>query len=319
MEEPVCEPPAVALYYVSKLASEHVKVLISGEGGDEAFAGYETYRNLFWFEHIKAIVGPFQKPVGRGMTSLGRALEARALTKYGPRMFTAFEDYYLSRTSSPFDFFPRERSNFYSDALIQSVDANRSVEVTRHYLQEASKYNLLNQMLYVDTNTWLPDELLIKADKMTMANSVELRVPLLDHKVLEFAARLPRSLKVRGWTKKYLAKKALRGHVPEAILRRRKAGFPVPYQGWLRGSLNDWVAGILLDNRALGRGYFRKGPLEKLIRLNSTGADYGKEVFSLLVLELWHRAFIDRDSSGTRTLRPVADGSIDYERVTGGS
>ena len=106
MEEPVCEPPAVALYYISKLARQHVKVLISGEGGDEAFAGYENYRNLFWFEHLKTAFGPLQKPAGAGMTWLGRRLDSRALLKYGPRMGVPFEDYYLSRTSSPFEFFP---------------------------------------------------------------------------------------------------------------------------------------------------------------------------------------------------------------------
>jgi asparagine synthase (glutamine-hydrolysing) len=122
------------------------------------------------------------------------------------------------------------------------VNVEQSVGATRQYMERASGYNLLNKMLYVDTNTWLPDELLIKADKMTMANSVELRVPLLDHKILEFAAGLPRNQKIRRLTMKYLAKKALRGHVPKEIVARRKAGFPVPYQMWLRSSLRDWLA-----------------------------------------------------------------------------
>jgi asparagine synthase (glutamine-hydrolysing) len=297
MEEPVCQPPAIALYYISKLASQHVKVLVSGEGGDEAFAGYETYRNLFWFEHMKAGLGPLQKPVGLGMASLGRMLNSRILTKYGARMGVPFEEYYLSRTSSPFEFFPRERLNLYSEAMARHVDAKQSTIVTRQYLSRAAGYNLLNKMLYVDTNTWLPDELLIKADKMTMANSVELRVPLLDHKVLEFAARLPRNQKVRGWTMKYLAKKALKGHVPEEILNRRKAGFPIPYQVWLRSSLRDWVGEILLDRKTLSRGYFNKSAIEKLIDLNAKGADYCRELFSLVVLELWHRTFADQNLS----------------------
>lgn len=301
MEEPVCEPPAIALYYISKLASQHVKVLISGEGGDEAFAGYENYRNLFWFEHMKAALGPLQRPVGWGMASLGRMLHSRVLTKYGARMDVAFEEYYLSRTSSPFEFFSRERLNLYSEAMAGRVDANRSVDITRQYLSRAENYSLLNKMLYVDTKTWLPDELLIKADKMTMANSVELRVPLLDHKVLEFAARLPRKQKIRRSTMKYLVKKALRGRVPEAILARRKAGFPVPYQIWLRSNLQDWVGEILLDGRTLSRGYFRKGAVEKIINLNLKGADYGKELFSLLVLELWHRTFADRNPTTNLT------------------
>jgi asparagine synthase (glutamine-hydrolysing) len=297
MEEPVCEPPAIALYYISKLASQHVKVLMSGEGGDEAFAGYENYRNIFWFEHMKAAFGPFKKPVGMGMNLLGKVLHSRVLGKYGDRMGVPFEEYYLGRTSSPFEFFPRERSKLYSEAMAQYVDVEQSVSATRQYLSRAANYNLLSKMLYVDTNTWLPDELLVKADKMTMANSVELRVPFLDHKVLEFAAGLPRNQKVRGWSMKYLAKKALRGHVPEEIIGRRKAGFPVPYRMWLRSSLRDWVYEILLDPKTLSRGYFQKRTVEELIQRNSSGADYSKELFSLVVLELWLRTFVDRDSA----------------------
>jgi asparagine synthase (glutamine-hydrolysing) len=306
MEEPVCEPPAIALYYISKLASQHVKVLVSGEGGDEAFAGYENYRNIFWFENMKASLGPLQRPTALGMMSLGRMLRSRVLTKYGARMDVPFDEYYLSRTSSPFAFFPRERLNLYSAAMAGHIDANRSVNVTRKYLSRAADYSVLNKMLYVDTNTWLPDDLLIKADKMTMANSVELRVPLLDHKVLEFAAGLPRNQKIRRLTMKYLAKKALRRRVPEAILRRRKAGFPVPYRLWLRTSLRDWVSEILLDPRTLSRGYFQQPMIEKLIKLNLNGADYSKELFSLVVLELWHRTFAD----GSLVTSPTESGPL---------
>jgi asparagine synthase (glutamine-hydrolysing) len=294
MEEPVCQPPAVALYFISKLAREHVKVLISGEGGDEAFAGYENYRNIFWFERMRRILGPLGGPVGYGMRTLGNSFDSRVLRKYGDRMKVSFDNYYLSRTSSPFEYFPRERHSLYSDELAASVDSERSIEVTRQYLARAEGYSTLNKMLYVDTHTWLPDELLVKADKMTMANSVELRVPLLDHKLLEFAARLPRNQKVRGWTTKYLAKKTLRGLVPAAIINRPKAGFPVPYESWLRSSLLDWASAILLDQRTLNRGYFRTAAIEKLISLNLKGLGYSKEVFSLVILELWHRAFVDR-------------------------
>jgi asparagine synthase (glutamine-hydrolysing) len=295
MEEPVCQPPAVALYFISELAREHVKVLISGEGGDEAFAGYENYRNIFWFERLKGILGPLGRPVAHGMRILGDRWDSRVLRKYGARMRVPFDDYYLSRTSSPFEYFSRERGTLYSDALATCVDRERSIRVTRNYLAKAEGYSTLNKMLYVDTHTWLPDELLLKADKMTMANSVELRVPLLDHKVLEFAARLPRNQKVRGWTTKYLAKRALRGRVPAAILSRPKAGFPVPYEAWLRSSLREWASAILLDRRTANRGYFKAAAIEKLIDLNLRGLGYSKEIFSLVVLELWHRAFVDRD------------------------
>jgi asparagine synthase (glutamine-hydrolysing) len=155
--------------------------------------------------------------------------------------------------------------------------------------------NILDAMLYIDTKTWLPDELLIKADKMTMANSIELRVPLLDHKVLEFAASLPRSFKLNGFTPKYILKRALSKKIPAAIRDRKKAGFPVPYESWLRSDLKDMVWDVLTDRKTIDRGYFRKDAIEGLIRANSNGANYSKEIFSLLSLELWQRSFLEQE------------------------
>ncbi len=294
MEEPVCEPPAVALYYVSKLASRYVKVLISGEGGDEAFGGYENYRNGYWFETIKKGFGPLRGMIGQGMSSLGQTFHSRVLSMYGPRMAIELEDYYLSRTSTPFQFFNQHSADLYSPDMANAVNKDCSMNVVREHLSRGATYGLLEKMLYVDTKSWLPDDLLIKADKMTMANSVELRVPLLDHKVLEFAARLPRNQKVRGWTMKYLLKKALTKHVPDEILYRRKAGFPVPYETWLRNDLRNWVRGILLSHETIARGYFQRKTIEKLIHHHQAGLGYSKEIFSLLILELWHRTFVDQ-------------------------
>jgi len=293
MEEPVVEPPAVALYYVSKLASQYVKVLISGEGGDEAFAGYQNYRNIFWFETAKKFFGPLRGPVGQGMSALGQLLGSRVLSKYGPRMDTDLADYYLSRASTPFQFFNQASAGLYSLDMAHRVSKDRSMDLVRQFHVNGASYGLLEKMLYVDTKTWLPDDLLVKADKMTMANSVELRVPFLDHKVLEFAAQLPRNQKIRGLTMKYVVKKALAKHVPEEILNRRKAGFPVPYDAWLRTNLREWVNEILLSPETLSRGYFQQKTVEDLIQRYHAGAGYSKEIFALIVLELWHRSFID--------------------------
>jgi asparagine synthase (glutamine-hydrolysing) len=293
MEEPVVEPPAVALYYVSKLASQYVKVLISGEGGDEAFAGYQNYRNTFWFETAKRFFGPLRGPVGQGMSALGGFLGSRVLSKYGPQMDTDLADYYLSRASTPFQFFNQASAGLYSLDMAQRVNKDLSIDVVRKFHANVASFGLLEKMLYVDTKTWLPDDLLVKADKMTMANSVELRVPFLDHKVLEFAALLPRNQKLRGLTMKYVAKKALAKHVPAEILNRRKAGFPVPYDAWLRDSLREWANEILLAPETTSRGYFQQKTVEGMIQRFHAGAGYSKEIFALIVLELWHRAFID--------------------------
>jgi len=163
----------------------------------------------------------------------------------------------------------------------------------------------VNRMLYVDTKTSLPDDLLLKADKMTMANSIELRVPFLDHKFLEFAASLPENFKVRGFTTKYIAKEALRDRVPQEILHRKKVGFPVPYESWMRTELKDWVRSVLLDSDSLSRGYFNKGCVEHLIDEDLRFHSYPKEILSLVSLELWHRAFLDRTAAPSTVADPI--------------
>jgi asparagine synthase (glutamine-hydrolysing) len=301
MEEPVCEPAAVALYYVSKLASQYVKVLISGEGGDEAFAGYHNYMYLFWLETIKNALGPLRGPVGQGMDTVGRISNSRVLKKYAPLISSNFDESYLSRTSSPYQYFNRIPSNVYTDEMSRHVNKIQSTSVARDFITRNSGDGVLERMQYVDIKTWLPDDLLIKADRMTMANSVELRVPFLDHKVLEFAARLPRNQKVRGWGMKYLLKKSLAKRVPKEILDRRKVGFPNPSVSWLRHDLKDLVSDILLDSKSISRGYFRKQAIEELIERNSDSNPYTAEIFSLVVLELWHRTFIDQQETPSST------------------
>ncbi len=293
MEEPVCEPAAVALYYVSKLARQFVKVLISGEGGDEAFAGYDNYRNYFWLEAMKRGFGPFRNTVSKSMEWMGRMLDSRLLKKYAPLVKADLDDYYLARVSTPYQFFNRTPSSIYTERMLDCVDKNQSFAIARDFLARKKGDGPLEKMLYVDTKVWLPDDLLIKADRMTMANSIELRVPFLDHNVLEFAARLPRNQKVRGWKFKYLLKKALAEHVPKEILDRRKVGFPNPSVSWLAHDLKDMVSDILLDSKSISRGYFRKDEVAALIDRNSRSSRFTAEVFSLVVLELWHRAFVD--------------------------
>ena len=301
MEEPVCEPASVALYYVSKLARRDVKVLISGEGGDEAFAGYDNYRNMFWLEVIKKMLGPARRPTADAAKLVARILDSRILAKYAPLMTVGLDEHYLSRTSSPFNYFNRMPSAIYSSDFARQVDKSGSTAVTRDLLSGKTNYGPLEKMQYVDTMTWLPDDLLIKADRMTMANSIELRVPLLDHNVLEFAARLPRNQKIRGWGMKYLLKQALVPHVPRPILDRRKVGFANPSANWLRNDLRDFVCDTLLDSRSVSRGYFRKQAVQELIENNCRSGRHTGEVFSLVVLELWHRQFIDSQGANART------------------
>lgn len=296
MEEPVCEPPAVALYYVSKFASKFAKVLISGEGGDEAFGGYPNYRNLLWLERFKRAIGPFDGVVFESLSLLNRVVNSGKLSKYLSLLRVPFESYYYSRTSGPFRLFLNSRSEFYADDFSAHMDKSFSTRALKDHFKMARKNDTdgdqVNKMLYVDTKTWLVDDLLLKADKMTMANSVELRVPFLDHKLLEFAASLPGNFKVRGVTTKYIAKRALEKRVPKSIIDRKKTGFPVPYDQWMRKELKTWISDILLDRQTLNRGYFKKEAVQNFLAEYLREGLYSKEIFSLITLELWHRSFL---------------------------
>lgn len=295
MEEPVCEPPAIALYYVSKFAREHVKVLLSGEGGDEAFAGYGNYRYLLWLERAKRIFPGMNGAIGRIASAGSRWLGMPRVKRYAALFDVAVSDYYYSRTSLPGEHPENMVGPLYRSDFAGSLNRRRAREPILGLFSRVKHDAVLDQLLYIDTKTWLPDDLLLKADKMTMANSLELRVPLLDHRVLEFAAALPPRFKVNRGRLKYVLKEALGTRVPRAILERTKTGFPVPYRNWLRKDLRRLMRDILTDQRTLRRGYFQQRAIDKLLEANGSGTDYSRHLFSLMVLELWHRTFLDND------------------------
>jgi asparagine synthase (glutamine-hydrolysing) len=312
MEEPVCEPPAVAMFYVSQLARQFVKVLISGEGGDEGFAGYQIYRNILWLERLKSALKPFNGSISKALLLLNSRLKSDRIAKYAPLFDEPFASYYYGGTSNSSNYFNQHLDVLYSKEFAPQVNRSRSVSVMNQYFKKRDDGDLVNQMLYVDTKSRLVDDLLLKADKMTMASSVELRVPLLDHKILEFAASLPGNYKVHGFTTKYLLKKILSRRVPREILNRKKVGFPVPYNAWMRNELKDWIRDLLLDRESLQRGYFNRDCIERLLAENNArGGSYSKEIFSLAVLELWHRQFLGKQEAPTsRSFHDSAPGLL---------
>jgi len=292
MEEPVCEPPAVALHFVARLAREHgVKVVLSGEGGDEAFAGYPEYRHLVALESLKAGAGPAKALLRTGFEALNRLGWPRG-AHYAALVDRPFQDYYFSRTATPVSAFNGLKRELYGSVMREATGGGQPELPTRRMLEAMAGQPLLNQMLCVDTHSWLPDDLLVKADKMTMAASVELRVPLLDHHVLEFAAKLPLAHKARGRSMKRVLAKTLEAVVPAEILNRKKAGFPVPYDRWMRGELREFVRDTLTATSSFCRHYFDAGAVQRILDGHAAGRGGSKEVFSLLVLELWNAQFM---------------------------
>ena len=250
-------------------------------------------------QQIRATLGPLARPVGAGAQWAGNAFDNEKWRRYGSALGRPLATQYFSRTSGPTGFFNRNARSFFTPEFLARTATVSAAGFVSGLMVPVKDEPLLNQMLYVDSKTWLPDDLLVKADKITMANSLELRVPLLDHVVLEFAASLPAEFKVRERETKRILKATFAKSLPEEILKRKKAGFPVPYEAWLRGDHQQHVAEVVLSDRCLSRGYFEKGEVRRLLAANARDGSFAKEVFCLLVLELWHRAFLDEAPAGT--------------------
>jgi len=287
-EEPIVESAAVALYQLSKLAREHVTVILSGEGGDEILAGYPLYQIMPKVDRLHALTRLLPRAVLRGIGE--RAIESEKALKYWDWIGTPLSRRYWGISN---DVTASLKKRMYSAEFQANVGSMVGDYFEKMFgtLEEGSN---LRRMSYVDLKTWLPDDLLLKADKMTMACSLELRVPMLDHHLLEFATALPDHLRLNGTQGKYLLKKVMERHLPHEIIYRKKRGFPVPIAVWFRGPLYQRVRDILLDQRSLSRGYFRPEYIRRVLERHRAGSeDLSRRIFSLLTLELWHRKYVD--------------------------
>ncbi len=293
LDEPLGDPTAIPLYLLARAVGSQVKVVLSGEGADEVFAGYDIYhepRAVARFQALPSflrqrILHPLLMSFPEGTP--GKDLARRANTDISLRYFG------VGKTFSE-----AEKHRLYSDDYAGSHKMDPR-EVTRAYFERVNGLDPLDKMLYFDTKVWLPEDTLLKADKMTMAHSLELRVPWLDHHLVEFAAAIPHHFKLRENTVKYILRVALDGLLSPRTLSRRKIGFPVPLRFWLRGTLGETAERIILGKRARERGYFTPAAVRDLIGETPGGSSvHGRKIYTLLILELWHRIFIDGDSPG---------------------
>ncbi len=299
-DEPLVWPSSVSLFFVSRLAAKKVKVVLTGEGGDELFAGYLKYRAALWnlrwgSAYRKFVPSHVQRATRRILSSdVGPDWIIRKLRHsflYHPDRFEEmyFDNFYCA--------FPEgQQSKLFTRELSDDLsDANPYANEMKFFPSRTGNGNLLNRLLYLDIKTYLV-ELLMKQDQMSMAASIESRVPFLDHKVVEFAAHLPARMKIRNLSGKYLLRRAMEDRLPVEILRRTKKGFPTPVQPWLRGPLFERLSAVLTDGRLAERQIVRTGFVNSLLemhRRNNARATDG--CWRLLNFELWNRVFIDRD------------------------
>lgn len=287
MDEPVAEAPALGFYLIAKLLREHVTVALSGEGADELFAGYAVYRRVRWLEMyrklpegIRSLLEPILDVTGTEKVRKTLRLARQPLER-------------RYRGVSNYD--PRYKDILYTDDFQAEMATHPTPDPLASYYAKTHGQDALTQMLYADLKTWLVDDLLIKADRMSMANSVELRVPFLDYRVVEYAATIPSKMKIRGGVVKWILKRAMKDRLPREILTRKKRGFPTPLALMFQRDLSRYLRDLLLSSKCINRQYFKRQAVERLIEENTRKKkDHHRLLWQLVVLEEWHRQFIDQ-------------------------
>ena len=296
-DEPYADASAIPTYYVSKLAREHVTVVLNGDGGDENFAGYDRY-----------VANGLALRLGLLARVLGSGAVRRLIDLLPHGATSSSSRWRLKRFLAPLGLSPQERNaawqaqfdresklQLYTSAFRRDVGPADAEELLYARYRDAGAADFLDATLYTDVTGYLPDALLTKVDIASMAVALEARSPFLDHVFMEWAARLPERLKLDGRRTKVLLKRSLRGIVPDDVLDRRKMGFNAPVDQWLRGDLKDLSHDLLLSSRALDRGYFERRFVERMLREHAKGTrNWHTQIWNLMMLESWHRQFVDQ-------------------------
>ncbi len=285
MDEPVAESAAISLYYLALKTKEKVTVVLSGEGADEVFGGYSIYKYMDLVAKYKRLPNLIRQV----LTPLLKPLNSK-LKKY-----LNLSQLPLEQTYAGVSFYDEnQKKQLYTQELLKETEYYSSFSKLKPYYQQVSHLDDQGKMQYLDVKTWLVDDLLVKADRMSMAASLELRVPFLDHRFLEFAGLLPLKYRNKGFESKYLLKKSLEPWLDNSILYRKKQGFPTPLALLFKTELKDYISRILDSDLAHKRGYFKPKVIRRLLQEHiSEGKDHHKVIWQLLVLELWHREYID--------------------------
>jgi asparagine synthase (glutamine-hydrolysing) len=295
-DEPIAHLASVALYFVCALAGEHVKVVLTGEGSDETLAGYGRYRttllNMALGERYESIVpSAIRTAIRRGVRALPPgSIAQRKLSRSFLALPSDFESLYFDN----FAVFSLERqAQLLTPEFRAQITDARPYDHLEAFRVARSDASRLNQLLYVDIRTYL-HELLMKQDQMSMAASIESRVPFLDHPLVEFTAQLPEKLKLRGLTTKYILRRSMAGLLPEEILERPKMGFPVPFGQWMRGRFRHVLDEFVIGPRAMARGILHPSAVRSLVAAHVSGKEnHAQRLWSLINLEIWQRIHLD--------------------------
>jgi len=294
--EPFADSSAIPTYHVSGLTRRFVTVALTGDAGDENFAGYPRYRAVKLAGYFDRLPGPLKELIATPAwqhlpSSVEQKSPMRRLKKLLGALALPPERRYLTWIAY---FTEQQKRSLYQDGLSRALGDLDTTELLVRRYREVRGRDMVTATCYVDLMTYLPDDLLVKVDIASMAHSLELRSPFLDHHVVELAARMPVGLKLRLWTSKFLLKRAFRELLPPEILKRPKMGFGVPIARWFRGELQGYLRDVLLGGPASGRGYFSQEEVQRLVEEHVAGVfDHGYRLWALLCFELWCQMFLD--------------------------
>lgn len=291
IEEPVGNETAAAFHFVSKITSQHVKVALTGQGADEPWAGYHRHIGAKLSTYYSRLPNFFTRSWAPAMAQM---LPRNERLKRG--VASLAEPDILTRLTKIYSFFDNDtKQNLFQGWVHADIPnfQSASAQALAHLTRDVAGCDPLTQILYIDTRSNLPDDLLMVGDKTAMANSLEARVPFLDYRVVEFIESLPPHLRLRGLRRKYLHKKALRKWLPDRIVYRRKKGFENPIEEWLRADMREYVADALLSPNSGSREFFNYNALKSILTAHQTRQEsYMRHIYLLLSFELWHRQFI---------------------------
>ncbi|GIO24187.1 asparagine synthase (glutamine-hydrolyzing) [Oceanobacillus sp. J11TS1] len=283
MDDPLADPSCVPLYFVAREAKKQVKVVLSGEGADELFGGYNIYREPESLKVFQSIPKPVKHMLAKVAHVLPEGVRGKSFLERGT---TPLSERYIGNAKMFEDEQLKELMQHYNPSLSYR-------DVTSNLFKEANEYPLVNQMQYVDIHTWMRGDILLKADRMTMANALELRVPFLDKEVFRVASELPVDLKIANGTTKYILREAAKGIVPDHVLNRKKLGFPVPMRHWLKNELHDWAVNLIHESNT--EQYIKKDfVLDLLEKHCQNKGDYSRKIWTVLVFMVWHKVYIEK-------------------------
>jgi asparagine synthase (glutamine-hydrolysing) len=289
LDEPFGDSSAIPTYMVSKLAAGYVKVVLSGDGGDELFGGYDRYVKERKERSLFKIPSPLRKVAGLAGSLMPEGAKGRNFLRH--LAFDGADRYFDANIL----FREAEKASLFLPAAYETIHKEDPRSAWRPFI-ESGTMQWLSALQYMDIKNYLPNDILTKVDRMSMAHSIEARVPLLDHKLVEFAATIPPELKLRDNTTKYIFKKAMAGILPDEILHRPKRGFAIPLGRWFRGQLSTYMRDLLLSRNSMERGLFRQSYIERLIQMNDSGRPMDLQLWTLITFELWCRRFLDESA-----------------------